>query len=116
MHAFNNRVVFAILAILVIMLVGLPAVGLAKDADYRLAITKQGFQPQALSIPAGKRVKVMVHNKLALPAEFESYDFTVEKVVPGGTTVPVYIGPLKKGHYKFFNDFAQNMQGKLTVR
>ncbi|MGN8157999.1 cupredoxin domain-containing protein [Salinisphaera sp. SWV1] len=113
MHAFNNRAVFAIL---VVLLVGLPTVGLAKDADYRLAITKQGFQPQALSIPAGKRVKVLVHNKLVRPAEFESYDFTVEKVVPGGTTVPVYIGPLKKGRYKFFNDFAQNMQGKLTVR
>lgn len=113
MHAVNNRLVFATL---VIMLVGLPAVGLAKDGDYRLAITQQGFEPQALSIPAGQRVKVMVHNKRALPAEFESYDFTVEKVVPGGTTVPVYIGPLKKGRYKFFNDFAQHMQGKLTVR
>lgn len=86
-----------------------------KDASYEITITKGHFQPDSLTIPAGQQVKIMVHNSTTLPAEFESYDITVEKVIPGGTTLPIFLGPLKPGTYGFFNDFAQGVTGKLVV-
>lgn len=86
-----------------------------KDVSYQITIAKGHFQPDSLKIPAGKQVKIMVRNSTALPAEFESYDITVEKVIPGGTTLPIYLGPLKPGTYGFFNDFAQGVTGKLIV-
>ncbi len=92
-----------------------PAIA-ADTAAAQLKITADGFSPAHLTIAADKRVKIMVHNKTSRPAEFESYDFTAEKVVPGGTHVPVYIGPLKPGEYKFFNDFASDVSGRITVR
>lgn len=108
----------AVAGLVLLLLIGPVAVASAAAGNQamQLAITSDGFSPAHLTIPAGKRVKVMVHNKTSLPAEVESYDFTVEKVVPGGTHVPVYIGPLKPGKYKLFNDFAPNMTGLVTVR
>lgn len=82
----------------------------------RITISNGHFNPAKITIAAGKKVKLMVKNSTALPAEFESYDFTVEKVIPGHTTLPVYVGPLKAGTYKFFNDFAQNVNGTLIVK
>lgn len=109
------RSVFA--GLFLVCLIGFVVPAAAADSEAtKLEITSDGFSPAHLTVPADKRVKVMVHNKTSLPAEFESYDFTAEKVVPGGTRVPVYFGPLKPGQYKFFNDFAPNMKGGLTVR
>lgn len=85
-------------------------------APLQITITSKGFDPARLQIPAGKKVKIMVHNATALPAEFESYQMPVEKVVPGHTDLPVYIGPLKPGSYKFFNDFAANVTGTIIVK
>ncbi|MDA3921386.1 MAG: cupredoxin domain-containing protein [Salinisphaera sp.] len=88
----------------------------AASSQYEISVVSNAFEPAQLTIPAGKRVEVMVHNKTAMPAEFESYDFTAEKVVPGGTSIPVYIGPLKPGTYEFFNDFARGVKGHLSVK
>lgn len=82
----------------------------------KLVITKGHFEPDTLVIPANKRVKIEVQNTMAMPAEFESHDITVEKVIPGGTTLPVWVGPLKPGHYGFFNDFAEGVTGKIVAR
>jgi plastocyanin len=93
-----------------------PAAALAADAAPTLTIRAQAFQPGSITIPAGKRVKIMVDNKDTLPAEFESSDFSVEQVIPGGTALPVYLPPLKPGSYRFFNDFHPSSIGTLVVR
>ncbi|MGH7058453.1 MAG: cupredoxin domain-containing protein, partial [Acetobacteraceae bacterium] len=61
------------------------------------------------------RVKLEVTNTRSFPSEFESFEFNREKVVPGGTTVTVWVGPLKPGKYKFFDDFNQSSVGWLVV-
>lgn len=109
------RSVFAGLFLMCLIGYVVPATA-ADTATQKLEITSDGFSPDHLTVAADERVKIMVHNKTALPAEFESYDFTAEKVVPGGTHVPVYIGPLKPGKYKFFNDFASDVTGRITVQ
>lgn len=88
----------------------------AQPPSFKITIKNQAFKPDNLTIPAGKRVKILVKNEDAMPAEFESYDFNREKVVPGHSRVTVYVGPLKTGQYGFFNDFHHSSKGKLIVR
>ena len=101
---------------LVLAVASLPCAALADAAAPTLSIRGQAFQPASITIPSGQRVKIVVDNKDALPAEFESNDFSVEQVIPGGTALPVYLPPLKPGRYKFFNDFHPSSTGTLIVQ
>ena len=88
----------------------------APQTVFHLAIVNQKFEPDTLTIPAGQAVKIMVKNKDAIPAEFESNDFKREVVIPGKTELPVYIRPLEPGTYHFFNDFHPQSKGTLIVK
>jgi plastocyanin len=81
----------------------------------RLQIAGGAFSPKELRLPAGVQVKLLIRNDDALPAEFESTDLSREVVVPGHTQVTTYVGPLKPGRYRFFNDFDQAMQGEVVA-
>lgn len=82
-----------------------------------IALKNHQFVPETLTIPAGKRVKLTVKNEDSTPAEFESHDFRVEKVVPANGRIFVYVGPLKPGTYGFFDDFHEDTtKGKLIVK
>ncbi|TAM64217.1 MAG: cupredoxin domain-containing protein [Rhodanobacter sp.] len=102
--------------VVIVAAAGLPAAwAQAPGVSSMLTIRGQAFQPRTLTIPAGQQVKIVVKNDDALPAEFESGDLNQEKVIPGGTALPVYIRPLKPGTYKFFNDFHPASTGTLVV-
>jgi plastocyanin len=84
--------------------------------EFRLAIQDHAFQPAELKVPAGVKFKLVVENRDATPEEFESTEFSREKIVLPNSTTSVYIGPLKAGSYKFFGDFHQDTaQGRLTA-
>lgn len=87
----------------------------AGEESYTLTIQDDKFVPQTLAVPAGKRVKIQVKNARSAPSEFESADLSVEKVVPSGTTLALWIGPLKPGKYKFFDDFNPSVVGWVEV-
>lgn len=87
----------------------------AETPTAELLIQNQQFTVQELSLPAGIKVKLVIHNQGNLPAEFESYDLSQEVVVPGHSSVTVYIGPLSPGRYNFFNDFNHAAQGWVVV-
>lgn len=80
-----------------------------------LTIRNQQFTVQELSVPANVKIKLLITNQDSLPAEFESYDLSREVVVPGHSSVTVYIGPLDPGRYNFFNDFNHAAQGWVVV-
>ncbi len=85
--------------------------------QYTLTIRDHKFQPAQLTVPANTQFKVLVHNQDATPSEFESSDFNREKIVLPGSQITVFIGPLDKGSYKFFDDFHQDTgQGVLIVQ
>ena len=92
---------------------GSPA--LAADKGVQLAISNRQFVPASLTLPAGKKVHVTVHNHDKFPAEFESYDLSREIIVPPGGTVSLYVGPLKPGKYHFFDDFNPGAKGSIVV-
>lgn len=87
----------------------------AGDHQVNLTIKNDNFSPATLHVPAGVRVEVKIHNTRALPSEFESFDLNREKVVPGGTTLSVWIGPLAPGKYKFFDDFNPGVIGHIVA-
>ena len=81
-----------------------------------LVIHDKQFNPNKLIIPAGIKVKIVVRNLDAMPAEFESYDLSREVVVPGHGEVTFYVGPVEPGTYQFFNDFNHDMQGSIVAK
>ncbi len=89
----------------------------AEMPQYTLTIKDHKFQPTQLTVPADTQFKVRVDNQDSTPSEFESSDFNREKIVLPGSQITVFIGPLAKGKYKFFDDFHQDTgQGVLIVQ
>jgi plastocyanin len=102
------------------LLVGLVAVaGPASAADPRpeiaLTIEKDQFQPSEIKVKANTPFTLVVTNKNAKAAEFESKDLRVEKVVPAGKTINVLIRALKPGTYAFFDDFNKAATGRIVA-
>jgi Cupredoxin-like domain len=78
----------------------------ADNDSYALTIKDHAFEPVELTVPAGQKLILTVKNLNATPSEFESADLNREKVVTGGSTITVFIGPLRPGSYEFFDDFS----------
>jgi plastocyanin len=79
----------------------------AADAEVVLIIKNHRFEPAELKVPAGQRVKLIVHNQDSTPEEFESHALNREKIVPAGAKATLFIGPLKPGRYPFFGEYNQ---------
>jgi hypothetical protein len=95
----------------------LPPLAFAGDADYSLVITNHRFQPAEITIPSGKKVRLMIENRDATPEEFDSYALNREKVVAGNGSAMIYIGPLEPGRYPFSGEFhADTAQGVIVAQ
>jgi plastocyanin len=98
------------------MLMLAPGPALAADPpEIPLTIEKAQFQPAEVRVKSGTPFVLVITNKDAAAAEFESKELRVEKVVPAGKTVKVRIRALKPGAYPFFNDFNQQTTGKIVA-
>jgi hypothetical protein len=88
---------------------------LAADA-VTLTLKNHQFMPSEVSVPAGERFRIEVENQDLTPAEFESADLRVEKIVVPGGKIAVMAGPLKPGIYKFFDDYhPDTAKGTMTA-
>lgn len=84
--------------------------------QFRLDIRSHLFYPSEFDVPAGKRIRLVVVNNDPTPEEFESYEMNREKVIMGGATTSIYIGPLAPGEYPFFGEFnPKTAQGKIIA-
>ena len=83
--------------------------------EYRLVIRNRQFTPTTLKVQAGTKFKVLVTNQDSTPSEFESSDFNREKIVLPGSTITVFVGPLGKGQYRFFDDFNQRTANGVLI-
>jgi hypothetical protein len=83
--------------------------------EFKLVLQNHKFEPATLKVPANTKFKVLVTNRNPMPSEFESADFNREKIVLPNSTITVFVGPLAKGTYKFFDDFNQATTGVLIV-
>jgi len=87
----------------------------AQDAEARLVIRNHKFEPAELTVPAGKKVKLVIENQDATAEEFESYELNREKVVPPKGQVSIFVGPLKPGRYPFFGEFNKDTAKGVLV-
>lgn len=88
----------------------------AADNEVLIVIKNHRFEPAEVKVPAGQRVKLVVHNQDPTPEEFESHSLNREKVVPPGGKVSIFIGPLKPGRYPFFGEYNEKTaQGVIVV-
>lgn len=103
--------------VVVTVVLALSAAAQAADAEFRIDIRNHRFQPAELVVPAGQKVKLLVNNLDATPEEFESRELNREKVIPGGKSATIYVGPLDPGSYPFFGEFnPDSAQGRLIVK
>lgn len=88
----------------------------AAEPELLLVIKNHRFEPAELKVPGGQRVKLVVHNQDSTPEEFESHSLNREKVIPAGSKVTIFIGPLKPGRYAFFGEYNEaTAKGTVVV-
>jgi plastocyanin len=86
--------------------------------EFTLTIKNHAFEPKELKVPAGKKIKIVVINEDATPAEFESKPLGREKVIPGKSKAVLNLGPLKPGRYGFVEEYHETeaaAQGTIVV-
>jgi len=104
-----------LLALVLPAVMGLASPGLAED--FSLTIMDHRFEPAELEVPAGKDLTLNVTNADATAEEFESNDFDAEKVIAGGQTALIKIGPLDAGRYEFYGEYHEDSaKGALVAK
>jgi Cupredoxin-like domain len=112
----RTRLTFLIAGLLVgLVVVAGPAWAADPRPEIALTIEKDQFQPSEIKVKANTPFTLVVTNKNAKAAEFESKDLRVEKVVPAGKTINVLIRALKPGTYAFFDDFNKAATGRIVA-
>jgi plastocyanin len=103
---------------LTIALAASAAPALADDAaQVQITLKDHKFDPAESAVPAGKPIVIQLANQDATPAEFESKELRVEKVVAGGGSITVKVRALKPGRYRFFDDYHEaTTQGFLVAQ
>ncbi len=86
--------------------------------DYVVIIIKNHkFQPAEITIPAGKKMELIIDNQDPTPEEFESHELNREKIIAGNSKARIFIGPLTPGRYPFFGEFNEaTAQGVIIVK
>lgn len=101
--------------LLFITLFLLTSTAFAADAEFTIVIREHRFEPAELTVPAAKKIKLLIENQDSTPEEFESYDLAREKVIPGNSAASLYIGPLKAGRYPFFGEFNESTAKGVVI-
>ncbi|HEY6898782.1 MAG TPA: cupredoxin domain-containing protein [Rhodocyclaceae bacterium] len=102
---------------LAVAALSLPLAAFAADPEFSLVIQDHRFQPAELTIPADVKIKLKVENRDSTPEEFESHSLNREKVIPGKSSLNIFIGPLKPGRYPFYGEFNEKTaQGAIVVK
>ena len=97
-------------------LLAVPAI--ADDIPLFKLVARDGaFEPATIEVPAGKRVRLEVHNAGKTPMEFESKDLKQEKVIAPGAKASFTLRAMKAGEYRFFDEFHEKTgQGRIVAK
>jgi plastocyanin len=88
----------------------------AAEPEQLLVIKNHRFEPAEFKVPAGQRLKLVVHNQDGTPEEFESKPLNREKVIAAGAKATIFIGPLKAGRYGFVGEYNESTaKGTIVV-
>lgn len=87
----------------------------AADREVALVIRDHKFEPAEIRVPAGQKIKLVVHNQDSTPEEFESHELNREKIIAPGTKANIFIGPLQVGRYPFFGEFNEKTARGVVI-
>ena len=74
------------------------------------------FFPAELRVPAEQKIKIRLINTDNTPEEFESFSMNREKVILGGSSGVVFVGPLQPGTYPFSGEYnPDSAKGQLIA-
>lgn len=91
-----------------------PALG---PDDYLLTIKNHRFTPETLEIPTDRKVRIVIRNLDATVEEFESKELDLQKIIVGGRTAILSVGPFKPGTYRFIGEFyPDTANGWIVVK
>ena len=100
-----------------VLLLSFPVCSLAADFEVKLVIEGHKFQPETIAVPAKQKVKLIIENRDSTAEEFDSHSLNREKVIPGKSTLIIYIGPLEPGTYPFVGEFNEKTaKGTVIVK
>ena len=107
-----------LLALTIALAVGVAAPALADDqTQVQLTLKDHKFEPAESTVSAGKPIVIQLANQDATPAELESKELRIEKIVAGGGTITVKVRALKPGRYRFFDDYHEaTTQGFIVAQ
>ena len=100
---------------LLALCLALPLAAFAAIPEIALSIKDHRFTPEEIRVPAGVKVKLLVHNEDSTPEEFESHQLNREKVIAPGSTASIFIGPLKPGKYAFVGEFHEKTAHGVVI-
>lgn len=94
-----------------------PGISFAEVPEFTIEIRDHLFFPSTLSVPAYRKIKLIIINQDSTPEEVESYELNREKVIMGGSRAIIFIGPLDPGEYPFFGEFnPKTAQGIIRAQ
>ena len=94
--------------LLAALLASLGPISQALAEDFSLTIKDHHFEPAELQVPAGQGIHAERHQSDATAEEFESDDLDVEKVIAGGQSATIKLGPLDPGRYEFYGEYHED--------
>jgi hypothetical protein len=88
-----------------------------KEPAFEIRFFEHHFSPQALVVPAGQALEIVVVNSSRERIEFESFKLNREKVVGPGESITVHLPALRAGSYDFFDDFHEDVpEGAIIAK
>jgi plastocyanin len=93
---------------------GFVSVAGAADAELKLVIEKNRFEPDVVKVKAGAPFVLVITNKDKGPEEFDMATPRIEKVIPAGKTVRIKMPALKPGKYPFVGEYHSET-AKATI-
>lgn len=102
---------------LILLALFLPVAAFAADDEYTLLLSAHRFEPSELTVPSGKKIRLIIENRDASEEEFDSHALNREKWIAPNSSVTLYIGPLDKGRYPFDGELHEDTaKGVIIAR
>lgn len=84
--------------------------------ELTLTLDTHRFSPAEMRVPAHTPFVLTIVNKDKEDEEFEVSALRLEKIIPGGKTLPLKMPALKPGTYEFVGEFHENTaQGRIIT-
>ena len=98
----------------ILLLLALPLA--AEPRVFEIFLKDHLFAPTTLFVPAGEKIKLVIHNQDPTPEEFESFSLNREKVILGHGKGVVFVGPLTPGEHPFVGEYnPDSARGTIVV-